>query len=120
ADLSDGSLRLLAWFTLLTSRTLPPLACIDEPELGLHPRALPIVAGACKVASARSQLIVATHSPQLLSEFDFEDIAVMRREEGRVEIVRPASRAALRTEVEEFGGEAIARLFTSDELEGRS
>ena len=43
------------WFTLLTSRTLPPLVCMDEPELGLHPRALPIVAGACKVASARSR-----------------------------------------------------------------
>lgn len=120
ADLSDGTVRLLCWLTLALSPNLPPVICIDEPEIGLHPRVLPILAGAFKQAAARSQLIVATHSPQLLAEFRFEDIAVMHKEEGRAVFVRPSSSAALRREVEEIGGEAITRLFLSDELEARS
>ena len=58
-DLSEGTLRLLCWLTLAFSPHLPPLVCIDEPEIGLHPRVLPTLAGAFKLASARTQLIIA-------------------------------------------------------------
>lgn len=44
ADLSDGTLRFLCWAVLCLSPTGPPLMCIDEPELGLHPRVLPVLA----------------------------------------------------------------------------
>jgi len=117
ADLSDGTLRLLWWLALAFSPHLPPLVCIDEPELGLHPRVLPVLAGAFKIASSRAQFLIATHSPHFLSQFDLEDIAVMRKEEGRAVFVRPATSDALRREVEEIGGEAIAKLFLSEELE---
>ena len=77
ADLSDGSFRTLCLATLCLSPELPPLVCIDEPELGLHPRVLPMLAGLLQDAAARSQILVATHSPYLLSQFELDQIAVM-------------------------------------------
>lgn len=117
-DLSDGTLRLLGWLALAVSPNAPPLMCLDEPELGLHPRVLPTLAGALKLATARSQILVATHSAHLLAQFDLDDIAVMRKEDTRAVLVRPSTVGMLRKEVEEIGGEAIARLFVSEELEG--
>lgn len=116
-DLSEGTLRLLCWLALAFSPNLPPVVLIDEPELGLHPRVLPLLASAFKLASARSQLLIATHSPHFLSQFDLDDIAVMRKEDGRAIFVRPATSDALRHAVEEIGGGALARLFLSEELE---
>ncbi len=69
------------------------------------------------MASARTQILVATHSPHFLAQFALEDIAVMRKEDGRAFFVRPSSSEALRNAVAELGGEAIARLFVSEELE---
>lgn len=120
ADLSDGTLRLLCWATLCLAPSIPPLVCIDEPELGLHPRVLPVLAGLLQLASRRSQILVATHSPYLLSQFSLSDIAVMRKEDGHAVFVRPDTSAALRREVEELGGEAIAQMHISDELEARA
>lgn len=120
ADLSDGTLRLLCLAALCLSPNIPPLVCIDEPELGLHPRVLPMLAGLLKLASARSQILVATHSPYFLAQFELDHVAVMRKEEGRAVFVRPGSSRALRREVEEIGGSALAQMHISDELEGRS
>lgn len=120
ADLSDGTLRLLYWATLCLAPSIPPLICIDEPELGLHPRVLPILAGLLRLAAARSQVLVATHSPYLLSQFTLDEIAVMRKEDGRAVFVRPGDSKALRREVEELGGSALSQLHISDELEVRS
>lgn len=117
ADLSDGTLRLLCWAVLCLSPNLPPLLCIDEPELGLHPRVLPMLAGLLRLASGRTQILVATHSPYFLAQFALDEIAVMRKREGAAEFVRPACSRALRTMVEELGGEALTRLHLSDELE---
>lgn len=117
ADLSDGTLRLLCWTVLCLSPKLPPLICIDEPELGLHPRVLPVLAGLLRLASARSQILVATHSPYFLSHFALDEIAVMRKERGAAQFVRPSTSKALREMVQEVGGEAITKLHLSDELE---
>jgi len=122
SDLSDGTLRLLCWTVLCLSPSLPSLVCIDEPELGLHPRALPMLAGLFKTASARSQVLVATHSPYLLSQFslDENEIAVMKREMGGPVFRRPGDRTDLRNEIKELGGDELARMHVSDELESRS
>lgn len=117
ADLSDGTLRFLSWAVLCLSPKLPPLVCIDEPELGLHPRVLPVLAGLLRLASARAQILVATHSPYFLSHFPLDEIAVMRKEAGAARFVRPSSSKALREMVHDVGGEAITRLHLSDELE---
>jgi predicted ATPase len=119
ADLSDGTLKFLCWAALCLSPRKPPLICIDEPELGLHPRVLPVLAGLLRQASAESQLLVATHSPYFLSQFSLEEIAVMKKVEGRAVFARPASNEALRREIEELGGD-LAQLHISDELEVRS
>lgn len=65
--LSDGTLRYLCLLTLLCHPTPPPLLCIEEPELGLHPDILPTVAELLLEASRRTQLIVTTHSDALVS-----------------------------------------------------
>lgn len=119
ADLSDGTLRLLCWATLCLAPSIPPLVCIDEPELGLHPRVLPMLAGLLRMASARSQVLAATHSPYLVAQFRLDEIAVMRKEDGRALFIRPGTSEALRREVDELGGDALAQLHISDELEVR-
>ena len=65
--LSDGTLRYLCLLTLLCHPTPPPLLCIEEPELGLHPDVLTTVAELLVEASQRTQLIVTTHSDALVS-----------------------------------------------------
>jgi len=65
--LSDGTLRFLAMGAVLLMPTPPPLICLEEPELGLHPDALSLVAELLVAASARAQVIVTTHSDALVS-----------------------------------------------------
>lgn len=65
--LSDGTIRFLAILALLLSPTPPPLVCIEEPELGLHPDAVVLLADLLVDASNRTQLIVTTHSDALVS-----------------------------------------------------
>jgi predicted ATPase len=65
--LSDGTIRFLAMCAVLLQPSPPPLVCIEEPELGLHPDALSIVADLLVEASQRTQVIVTTHSDVLLS-----------------------------------------------------
>ncbi len=64
--LSDGTLRYLCLLAILCHPKPPPLVCIEEPELGLHPDVLPTLAELLKEASERSQLIVTTHSDILV------------------------------------------------------
>jgi predicted ATPase len=65
--LSDGTLRYLSLLTILCHPDPPPLICIEEPELGLHPDMMRTVASLLVEASKRSQLIVTTHSEMLIS-----------------------------------------------------
>jgi predicted ATPase len=65
--LSDGTLRFIALLVTLLSDPPPPIVCVEEPELGLHPDALALVADLLIEASERMQVIVTTHSDALLS-----------------------------------------------------
>ncbi len=65
--LSDGTLRYLCLLTILCHPSPPPLICLKEPELGLHPDVIPTVAELLIEASQRTQLIVTTHSDSLIS-----------------------------------------------------
>jgi predicted ATPase len=69
AELSDGTLRFLFLLTVLASPSLAPVIAIDEPETGLHPSMLPLIAEYAVEASKRSQVILTTHSPQFLDAF---------------------------------------------------
>lgn len=78
-QLSDGSLRLIALITLLLQPEdeLPGMIVLDEPELGLHPYGLEILAGLIRSASLNSRLLVATQSAALLSFFEPQDVLVV-------------------------------------------
>jgi len=69
SDLSDGTLRFLFLLTVLASPSPSPLIAIDEPETGLHPSMLPIVAEYAVDAATRAQIILTTHSPEFLDAF---------------------------------------------------
>nr|WP_255654133.1 AAA family ATPase [Corallococcus sp. EGB] len=82
--LSDGTLRYLCLLTLLCHPTPPPLVCIEEPELGLHPDVLPDIGRLLREASTRTQLIVTTHSDTLISSLSEvpESVVVCEQEQG--------------------------------------
>ena len=75
--LSDGTLRFVAILALLVSPNPPPLICLEEPELGLHPDALSLLAALMVEASSRSQLIVTTHSDAFVSALTEEADSVL-------------------------------------------
>jgi len=81
--LSDGTLRFICLATLLLQPKLPSTILIDEPELGLHPYAIGILAELLQSASVDTQVIVSTQSVSLIDEFKAEDIIVVEREEGQ-------------------------------------
>ncbi|MCX7048659.1 MAG: AAA family ATPase [Candidatus Sumerlaeota bacterium] len=80
---SDGTLRFMALITLLLQpkEDMPSLIILDEPELGLHPSAISLIAGFIKSASLETQIILATQSASLVDCFDPEDIVVVERME---------------------------------------
>jgi len=79
--LSDGTLRYLFLIALLLDPTPPPLICIEEPEIGLHPDILPVVAEMLIEASQRTQLIVTTHSDALVSALSPESVLICDRDD---------------------------------------
>ncbi len=89
--LSDGTLRFMALATLLLQpeANLPATILIDEPELGLHPYAITVLAGMMRSAAAQTQVIAATQSVPLVNQFDLQDIIVVDREDGQSTFKRP-------------------------------
>jgi predicted ATPase len=69
SEMSDGTVRMLCWATILLSPKLPTLLVIDEPELGIHVAWMQTLAEWIKQASQRTQVIISTHSPDLLDHF---------------------------------------------------
>ena len=72
---SDGTLRLVAYYVLLNEPELPPLIAIEEPERNLHPGALADIAEVLEQIAQRTQVIITTHSPQLLTPFTTEHLS---------------------------------------------
>ncbi len=83
-QLSDGTLRFICLATLLLQpvHRQPDLILIDEPELGLHPYAVTLLAEMLQQASDSRQIIVATQSADLISKLELEDIVVVNRKDG--------------------------------------
>ncbi len=83
SQLSDGTMRFICLVTVLLQPDPPATIVVDEPELGLHPYAISMLADLIKSASERTQVIISTQSPTLLDYFEPEDIIVVNRKKGR-------------------------------------
>jgi predicted ATPase len=88
--LSDGTLRYLSLLAILLDPSPPPLVCLEEPELGLHPDILPTVADLLLDAAQRTQLIVTTHSEVLVSALSRvpEAVIICERDERGTQLRR--------------------------------
>lgn len=76
-QLSDGSLRFMALCALLLQPKLPSLILLDEPELGLHPYSIELLAGLMRSVSSDAQIILSTQSVTLANQFTWKDIVVV-------------------------------------------
>lgn len=89
-QLSDGSLRAILLITLLSlpENELPALIVLDEPELGLHPYAISIIASLIRSLPLSTRVLVATQSVEFLNEFDPEDVVITELHEGETSFKR--------------------------------
>lgn len=86
---SDGTLKMLAYLTVLYDPDPPRFIGIEEPENFLHPRLLPELAEECRAASENSQLLITSHSPFLINAMRAEEVRILYRDEqGFTQAVR--------------------------------
>ena len=83
ASLSDGTLRFLCLTTLLLQPKLPMVVLLDEPELGLHPAAVTLLADLLSSAATRTQVIVATQSVTLVNQFEPDSVWAVDRQDNQ-------------------------------------
>ena len=114
--LSDGTVRWLMLLIVLLDPTPPPVICIDEPELGLHPDMIPTLADILRDASARTQLIVTTHSQSLVESFSdaAESVCVCEKVDGATRI-RRLDREKLSSWLEDY---SLGQLWAKGEIGG--
>ena len=87
-QLSDGTMRFVALSTALLQPKPPATIFIDEPELGLHPYAISLLADLVKSAAERTQVVISTQSPTLLDHFEPAEIVVVNRRQGSSTFLR--------------------------------
>lgn len=114
-DLSDGTLRFLFLLTILASPEPATLVAIDEPEVGLHPSMLPIVAEYAAEAAERTQVVMTSHSPVFLDALSGvgPQVTLLHWEDGRTQLFA-LTQDALNAWLERY---RLGELFTSGELE---
>lgn len=95
---SDGTIRMLGLLTAMYQEPAPAFVAIEEPEANVHPGALAVLAGVLAEASLRGQVLVTTHSPDLLDQLPPESFLVVEKVDGttRVGPLREGQRDAVR------------------------
>jgi predicted ATPase len=116
-DLSGGTLRAIALVVALAqpASTLPAFISIDEPELGLHPAALSLVASLIRSVSSHSQIVLSTQSSALLDEFETEEVIVVEQTKGE-STFRRLDPTALADWLAEYN---LSELYDKNVLGGR-
>lgn len=114
--LSDGTIRYLCLLAILCHPEPPPLVCIEEPELGLHPDLMGRLANLLRDASERCQLIVTTHSDGLVDALTDipESVIVCDKEKGSTKLKR-LDREDLGRWLEQY---RLGELWSSGEIGG--
>ena len=117
SSLSDGTLRFMALAALLLqpAELRPEIILLDEPELGLHPYAIAILAAMLRSASHETQIIAATQSPTLLDHFELEDVLVAERVAGETRLNRLEAEP-LREWLEDY---SLGQLWEKNHFGGR-
>jgi predicted ATPase len=117
SSFSDGTLRFIALATLFLQPKiyLPSVILVDEPELGLHPYAIEMLASLIQQAAGETQVIVSTQSSLLLDHFHPEDVLVANRIDGGTQIVRLET-AQLGKWLVDY---SLGQLWEKNELAGR-
>ena len=113
--LSDGTLRFICMATLLLQPQLPSVILVDEPELGLHPSAISVLANLLQSAAKRTQVLISTQSVTLVNHFEPQDVVVVEREEGQ-SVFRRLDRAGMTSWLDEYG---LGDLWEKNVIGGR-
>ncbi len=114
---SDGTLRFICLATVFLQPTSfqPETILVDEPELGLHPYAITILASLMRTVSRDKQVIVSTQSVELLNEFSADDVIVVDRENGK-SLLRRLKEDDLQEWLEDY---SLGELWKKNILGGR-
>lgn len=107
AQESDGTLRILGLLTAIHQPRLPPLLGIEEPEMAIHPGALPILADEFQEASLRMQVVITTHSPDFIDRVPVECVRAVEFTDGETRVGKVSERQVSAVK---------DRLFTPGEL----
>jgi predicted ATPase len=118
ADASFGTVRLLALLTALHDPEPPQLTIIEEIDHGLHPYALDVLVDRMRAASARTQIIVASHSPTLVNRLQADEIIICDRDPETGESVIPAIEPETLAAVLEGSDWKAGELWFSGALDG--
>ncbi|MBS3028976.1 MAG: AAA family ATPase [Dolichospermum sp. DET50] len=115
--LSDGTLRFICLATVFLQPTTlqPETILVDEPELGLHPYVITILASLMRSVSRERQLIVSTQSVELLNEFSADDVIVVDRENGK-SLLRRLNKDDLHEWLEDY---SLGELWKKNIIGGR-
>jgi predicted ATPase len=112
---SDGTLRFVCLATLLLQPTMPNVILLDEPELGLHPAAVSLLADLLESAAQRTQILVATQSVTLVNQFTPEFVWVAERE-NRASVFKHLKSADMSAWLDDYG---LGELWEKNVLGGR-
>ena len=117
SSLSDGTLRFICLATLFHQpwEFRPSAILVDEPELGLHPYAITMLATMMKMAAKKTQVIVSTQSPLLLDHFEPPDVLVADRQNGR-STLRRLTAEELEQWLEDY---SLGQLWEKNQFGGR-
>ena len=114
--LSDGTLRYLCLLAILCHPKPPPLVCIEEPELGLHPDVIVKLAEIFQEASERTQIIITTHSDVLVDALtDYPDSVVVCEKHGGCTTTQRLSKDDLSVWLKDY---SLGQLWRSGEIGG--
>ncbi|HID88076.1 MAG TPA: hypothetical protein EYP55_12015 [Anaerolineae bacterium] len=113
--MSDGTLRFLGQLAALLSPHPPSLACFEEPENCIHPGLLELVVDVFKSASRKIQILVTTHSPDLLNFLAPEDLVIVEKVNGKTQCREAKDVAGAKEALKTLG---LGELWTAGHLGG--
>jgi len=112
---SDGTLRFICLATVLLQPNLPSTIIIDEPELGLHPYAIKVLASLMRATAKKTQLIISTQSVPLVNEFEPKDLIIVDKI-NKASVFKRITKKALEEWLKDY---TLGELWEKNVLGGR-